>query len=135
IHEVIYMPQEAFLDLCDWMCSEGGLKTGDKITIEQQVAIFLEIVGHNSMNRQVQDQFQISGFRVTKYIHIIYYHFNFILVGLVQLAGENIKFPNPGVIAPETQEKTRRRYFNFKDAIGTMDGIQVPTRVPPTDVP
>jgi len=66
ILEVFRMPKETFLGLCDWMREYGWLKATKKVTVEEQVAIFLAVVGHGSTNREVQERFQVSGSTVTK---------------------------------------------------------------------
>ena len=65
ILEVFRMPKEIFLGLCDWMRGYGWLKATKKVTVEEQVAIFLAVVGHSSTNREVQERFQVSGSTVT----------------------------------------------------------------------
>jgi len=66
ILEVFQMPKNPFLELCDWMRGYGGLKAVKKVTVEEQVAIFLAVVGHGSTNREVQERFQVSNSTVTK---------------------------------------------------------------------
>ena len=66
ILEVFRMPKNTFLELCDWMRGYRGLKAAQKVTVEEQVAIFLAVVGHGSTNREVQERFQVSGSTVTK---------------------------------------------------------------------
>ena len=67
------MSKETFTELCDWMITGGGgLKAGVKITIEQQIAIFLSVVGHGGSNREVQERFQISVYTVTKYVVLFF---------------------------------------------------------------
>lgn len=66
ILEVFQMPKDTFLGLCDWMKEYGRLKEAKKVTVEEQVAIFLAVVGHGSTNREVQEWFQVSGSTVTK---------------------------------------------------------------------
>ena len=67
--------KETFTELCDWMVTGGGgLKPGEKVTIEQQIAIFLSVVGHSCSNREVQERFQISGYTVTKYVVLFFFY-------------------------------------------------------------
>jgi len=67
------MPKETFIELCDWMVNGGGgLRVGEKVTIEQQIAIFLSVAGHGCSNREVQERFQIRGFTVTKYVVLFF---------------------------------------------------------------
>ena len=56
ILEVLCMPKEAFTELCHRMSTRaGGLKVGEKVTIEQPIAIFLSVVGHGCSNTEVQE--------------------------------------------------------------------------------
>lgn len=66
IHEVLRMPKGTFLDLRDWLVTNSGLHDTRKMTSEQQLVMFLAIVGHGSTNREVQERYQVSGFSVTK---------------------------------------------------------------------
>ena len=43
-HDIIWMGPEAFLDLCDMLCKEGGLQPTQQPMIEEQVAKFLYIL-------------------------------------------------------------------------------------------
>ena len=60
------MPKSTFCELCDWLKRYGGLQASKKITVEEQVALFLAVVGHDCTNHKVQERFQIGGFTVTK---------------------------------------------------------------------
>ena len=66
IHEVLRMPKSTFLDLGRWLVLNSGLGESQKMSVDQQLAMFLAIVGHRCTNREVQERFQVCGFTVTK---------------------------------------------------------------------
>jgi len=66
IHEVLRMPKSTFLDLQKWLIRHGNLVEGRKMSTEQQLSMFLAVVGHRCTNREVQERYQVSGFTVTK---------------------------------------------------------------------
>jgi hypothetical protein len=55
--EVLRMPITTFLDLRDWLAERHLLRSSRGVTIEEQLMIFLCIVGHNSSNRDAQELF------------------------------------------------------------------------------
>ena len=66
MYEVLRMPRNTFLDLKNWMVTNAGLQETKKISVDQQLVMFIAIAGHRSTNREVQERFQVSGFTVTK---------------------------------------------------------------------
>jgi len=66
IHEVLRMPKSTFLDLQEWLIRHGNLVEGRKMSTEQQLSMFLAVVGDRCTNREVQERYQVSGFTVTK---------------------------------------------------------------------
>ncbi|KAK2417518.1 hypothetical protein QL285_039808 [Trifolium repens] len=60
------MSPATFLKLCEKLRSTGIVKDSTKATIEEKVAKFLHIVGHNVKNRTVSFFFHRSG--ETKYL-------------------------------------------------------------------
>ncbi|KAL7171441.1 hypothetical protein ACSBR2_036152 [Camellia fascicularis] len=47
------------------------LQSGKKVGAQQQVAIFLYIVGQHANNRNAQERFQLSGETILKYFHSV----------------------------------------------------------------
>ncbi|KAK1257188.1 hypothetical protein QJS04_geneDACA024915 [Acorus gramineus] len=60
------MDQHVFRRLADLFRREGWLEDTRNMWIEEQLAIFLTIVGHNSTNRYCQDRFQHSGETISR---------------------------------------------------------------------
>jgi hypothetical protein len=71
--EVLRMPSSSFVQLAKWCVQQGVLCRSRKgVTVEEQLAIFLYIVGHNSSNRDAQERFQHSGETITRYFQRCY---------------------------------------------------------------
>jgi hypothetical protein len=66
ISEVLRMPLDTFLSLCTWLKSRDLLKASTNVTIEEQIAIFMYIVGQNASNRSAQERFQHSGETISR---------------------------------------------------------------------
>jgi hypothetical protein len=50
--EVLRMPSSSFVQLAKWCVQQGVLcRSRKRVTIEEQLAIFLYIMGHNSSNK------------------------------------------------------------------------------------
>ena len=64
--EQMRMGREAFLTLCRELTQRGLLSDSLHINAQEQVAIFLFIVGQNQSNRAAQDKFQHSGETISK---------------------------------------------------------------------
>ncbi|GAU49426.1 hypothetical protein TSUD_407280 [Trifolium subterraneum] len=80
------MSPAAFMKLCEKLRSTGIVKDSTKATIEEQVAKFLHIVGHNVKNRTVSFFFHRSGETVSR-------HFHNVLRAIISLVDEFIFQP------------------------------------------
>jgi hypothetical protein len=67
--ETLRMPITKFLDLRDWLVNRSLLKASKNISVEQQLIIFLWIVGHEASTREAQEHFQHSGETISRYFH------------------------------------------------------------------
>ena len=63
------MDRNAFALLCNLLQTRGGLVYDGLVTIEEQVAIFLNILAHHKKNRCIQVRFYRSGETVSRYFH------------------------------------------------------------------
>ena len=64
--EVIRMPITTFLDLRDWVVERGLLRSTRYISVEEQIMMFLWMVGHGATNREASEQFQHAGDTVSR---------------------------------------------------------------------
>jgi hypothetical protein len=63
------MCRNAFGRLCHILRERGGLVEDGKVTIEEQVAIFLNIMAHHTKNRTIQVRLYRSGETVSRYCY------------------------------------------------------------------
>ena len=57
ILDVFLMPLATFLALRDWCIDHDYLQPTQSVSVEEQLAIFLRIVGENASNRMTQNDF------------------------------------------------------------------------------
>ena len=97
---IIRMGLEAFIKLCERIRGTGLVKDAYRSTVEEQVAKFLHIIGHNVKNRSVSFIFHRSGETVSR-------HFHNVLSAILWLEGEFIIQPNGTVVEPHILNNNR----------------------------
>ncbi|KAI3678458.1 hypothetical protein L6452_37752 [Arctium lappa] len=120
--DLLRMSRDAFVQLCAHFKAKGWLTDSKHILVEEKMAIFLMIIGHNQRYRVLKNRFQHS----TQTIHK---NFHEVLDKMIEFAKEIIvptSFnPNPDV--PGNNRRLRRI---FKGAIGALDGTLIHAVVP-----
>lgn len=58
----------SLLRLVDWMEVRGLLSATRYVSVAEQLAIFLFMVGHNNSNRAAQERFQHSGETISRLV-------------------------------------------------------------------
>ncbi|XP_020258341.1 uncharacterized protein LOC109834728 [Asparagus officinalis] len=117
----VRMRQGAFMKLATLMRKQQLLKDSRHITVEEQLAISLNILGHKSKNRMMRTQFIRSGDTVSKY-------FNRVLEAISRIQGRFMKqAPNE---VPQEILSNPSFYPFFKDCIGMIDGTYVDAMLP-----
>ncbi|XP_052301055.1 uncharacterized protein LOC102614193 isoform X2 [Citrus sinensis] len=119
--QMFRMDKHVFHKLSDTLRQRGMLRDTSGVIIEEQLAIFLNIVGHNERNRVIQERFQHSGETISR-------HFNNVLKAIKSLSREFLQ-PPPQTTPPEIL-CSHRFYPYFKDCIGVIDGMHIPAHVP-----
>ncbi|XP_020270011.1 uncharacterized protein LOC109845200 [Asparagus officinalis] len=115
------MRPKAFFKLADVMRNHGFLKDTKHLQVEEQLAMFLCIVGHKTKNRVIRTEFIRSGETVSRY-------FNKILQAMNGLRDRYMK-QAPNEILPEIVNNPN--YFPyFKDCIGMIDGTHIDAMLP-----
>lgn len=114
------MDKHIFYKLCDILQAKGLLRHTNRIKIEEQIAIFMFIIGHNLRTRAVQELFRYSGETISR-------HFNNVLNAIMAISLDFFHPPGSG-IPPEILEDPRF-YPYFKDCVGAVDGIHIPVMV------
>lgn len=101
--EMFRMDKHVFHKLCDVLRQRGMLRDTAGVMIEEQLAIFLSIVGHNERNRVIQERFQHSGETISR-------HFNNVLKAIKSLSREFLQLP------PQTTPQeilVNRRFYPY----------------------
>ncbi|XP_022845273.1 uncharacterized protein LOC111368265 [Olea europaea var. sylvestris] len=99
-----------------------GLVDSKYVRIEEHIAIFLNIVGHDQRNRAGRFTFFRSGQTVSFYFHRVLHA----CLGLYRDVVINVTPHN----SPYEKENVQPWYSFFKDAVGAIDGTHIATYVP-----
>lgn len=86
--EMFRMDKHVFHKLCDILRQRGMLRDTAGVMIEEQLGIFLNIIGHNERNRVIQERFHHSGETISR-------HFNNVLKAVKSLSREFLQTPTP----------------------------------------
>lgn len=103
--EMFRMDKHVFHKLSDTLRQRGMLRDTAGVMIEEQLAIFLNIVGHNERNRVIQERFQHSGETISR-------HFNNVLKAIKSLSREFLQ--PPSLTTPSEILKSNRFYPYFE---------------------
>ncbi|QHO58284.1 L10-interacting MYB domain-containing protein [Arachis hypogaea] len=125
--DVIRMGPEAFRQLCQKLRGTGRVKDSIRSTVEEQVAKFLHIIGHNVKTRTMSFFFHRSGETISR-------HFHNVLHAILSLEGEFFKQPS-GEDVPYEIHNSSRFYPFFKDCIGAIDGTHSRVKVSRVEAP
>ncbi|GJT63012.1 putative nuclease HARBI1 [Tanacetum coccineum] len=125
--KIIRMSVDAFKILCQKLENECGLRPTQRMSVEEQVARFLHIVGNDFRTRFVSWLYRRSVSATSR-------HFHRVLNAIISLEDQYIKQPTGDIVQKEIQDKPRFYPF-FKDCIGAIDGTHVRVRVPNRDAP
>lgn len=93
------MDKHVFYKLCDILQAKGLLRHTNRIKIEEQLAIFMFIIGHNLRTRAVQELFRYSGETISR-------HFNNVLNAIMAISLDFFEPPFSD-IPPEILEDGR----------------------------
>ncbi|WVZ89944.1 hypothetical protein U9M48_036289 [Paspalum notatum var. saurae] len=118
---LLRMKRAPFFQLCDLFRTRVLLRDSIHSTIEEQVAMFLHVVGHNQRFRVISMSFRRSIETISRY-------FQEVLYAVGELRNEMI-VPAATSVHPRILN-SRRWYPYFKDCIGAIDGTHVLARVP-----
>jgi hypothetical protein len=66
VYQVLRMQKETFKDLCTWLASNTELRSTWRISIEEQVAMFLWTINYGASSRQDMERFQHSAETVSR---------------------------------------------------------------------
>ncbi|KAF5820192.1 putative harbinger transposase-derived nuclease domain-containing protein [Helianthus annuus] len=114
------MEKHVFYKLCDKLKAKGLLRHTSRIKVEEQLAIFLFIIGHNLRTRAVQELFRYSGETISR-------HFNNVLNAIIAVSLDF--FQPPGSEIPPEIRDDPRFYPYFMDCVGAVNGTHFPVIV------
>lgn len=114
------MDKNIFYKLCGILQGKDLLHHTNRIKVDEQLAIFMYIIGHNQRIREVQELFRYSGETISRY-------FNSVLNAIVAISLDLFEDPGPGI--PREIREDPRFYPYFQDCVGAVDGIHFPVTV------
>ncbi|KAJ9561707.1 hypothetical protein OSB04_006867, partial [Centaurea solstitialis] len=120
--ELMRMSREAYILLCNHFKQKNWLQDSRNITVEEKIAIFCTIIGHNERYRMVKRRFPHS----TETIHR---YFREVLRAMMKFAKEVIR-PTSFEETHNTLECQRNLRRIFPGAIGALDGTLIHAIVP-----
>ncbi|KNE98892.1 hypothetical protein PSTG_07912 [Puccinia striiformis f. sp. tritici PST-78] len=120
--DVFRVTTPTFMFICRELLSVQMEPVSKLLQIEEQLTIFLYILGHNNSNRQAQDCFQHSGQTISKV-------FRHVLELLVQLAPKFFIQPSHETIPHQIQTNPKFSPF-FDKCLGALNGVHIPASVP-----
>ncbi|XP_039129079.1 putative nuclease HARBI1 [Dioscorea cayenensis subsp. rotundata] len=126
-HSMIRMSSSAFLGLCDMLVRDGGLRATLHVSVEEQVAKTLYVLGHNVTHRELSFFFRRS--RETTFRH-----FHNVLQAIIELEDKYLTQPDGSQIPSEIFNSNRFHPY-FKDCIGAIDGTHIRVKVPSAEAP
>ncbi|XP_039115850.1 protein ALP1-like [Dioscorea cayenensis subsp. rotundata] len=115
-----------FMHLASIMRDKHLLQDTRHISVEEQLAIFLHIVGHNTKNRTMRIEFVRSGETISRY-------FNCVLRAVYAVRDDFVH--SPSSTSHPKIECNPNWYPFFKDCIGLLDGTHIDASVPPEEMP
>lgn len=98
------MCRNTFAHLCEILRVRGGLVQLGQVTIEEQVAIFFNILAHHTKNRSIQVRFSRSGQTISRYCHRV-------LAAVLRLQHDLLAKPEP---IPMDYTDQRWKWFKVK---------------------
>ncbi|KAF7141967.1 hypothetical protein RHSIM_Rhsim06G0077900 [Rhododendron simsii] len=117
MYQSFHMSKTNFFALCELLESKYGLEEGERISVQEQVAIFLWIVGQGANNRNAQERFQHSGETISRHFHNVLQN---------AMAIEWIKpWPWPREEVHSKILGNSKYYPHFANYIGAIDGTHI----------
>ncbi|CAN1237176.1 Putative nuclease HARBI1 [Linum grandiflorum] len=126
IYESLRMDKRTFRIFCEDLKQHGGLKATKNIGVEEQVAIFLKIVGTVYTTREGAERFQHSTATISKY-------FGIVLKAVNRFASTIISHPNLNEVPPHILGNSKFYPYFKVDCVGAIDGVQIDACIPVDD--
>ena len=110
-YDELRLTKRNFHNLCAMLREKGGLKDTTYVTVEENVAMFLQVVGHATKMRMI-------GYE--RSLETTSRHFGNVLTAILSLTGEFIKLPEPTATPPDDY-----KWKWFPNALGALDGCHI----------
>ncbi|KAL5543294.1 hypothetical protein UlMin_011004 [Ulmus minor] len=111
------MTRDCFVRFSSIMEQTGRLTPSRAVSVEEQLMIFLFVVGHGASNRDTQETWQRSGSTISKY-------FGIVLKAIFNMSGEYIR-PTDMNNVHHTIRYSNRFFPYFQGCVGAIDGTHV----------
>ncbi|KAL5576959.1 hypothetical protein UlMin_018658 [Ulmus minor] len=111
------MTRECFVRFSTILEGSGRLRLSRAVSVEEQLMIFLFVVGHGASNRNSQETWQRLGSTISKY-------FGLVLEAIFNMSGEYIQPPDMNNVY-HTIRYNNRFYPYFQGCVGAIDGCHV----------
>ncbi|CAL5407355.1 unnamed protein product [Camellia sinensis] len=113
--------KDAFATLVSMLKRTQFLRDNPQSKVEEQVAKFLHIIGHNLRNRTIKFFYRRSGETVSR-------HFHQVLKAIISLGDIFLKQPDGFNCPPEIRNNPKYWPY-FKDCVGAIDGSASDSRI------
>ncbi|XP_060961641.1 protein ALP1-like [Cannabis sativa] len=121
-YDLFRMDKDVFILFCGVLKEKNLLRNSRYLSVEEQVSMFLFVVGHNERHRVVAERFQHSTSTISEY-------FRKVLRAVCRLSKELITPPSFDVVPPEI--RFNPKYYPFlKNCVGAIDGTHISAHVP-----
>jgi hypothetical protein len=120
-YDQLRLTKRNFHDLCAMLREKAGLCDSVYVSVEENVAMFLLVVGHGIKMRILRGTYKRSLWTIST-------HFDDVLTAILSLTGEFIKLPDPSTQPPDDY-----KWKWFGNALGALDGCHVDVCVPVCD--
>ncbi|KAJ1691833.1 hypothetical protein LUZ63_015988 [Rhynchospora breviuscula] len=125
--DIIRMEPRAFFILCRKLEAQGDLKATRQLSVQEQVARFLYILGHNTKHRVMSFFFHQGRATISRDFHRV-------INAIIELEATYFKQPD-GSTTPSEITNNSRFYPYFKDCIGAIDGTHFRVKVNSKEAP
>ncbi|CAB4289004.1 unnamed protein product [Prunus armeniaca] len=119
----LHMDLHTFSKLCSMLRATGRLHDTRNVSVDEMVAVFLNVLAHHKKNRVIQNDFYRSGETISRY-------FNAVLGAVLCLQNELLKTPEP-----VHENSTDERWKWFKNCLGALDVTYIRLHMPEADKP
>ncbi|KAL5564974.1 hypothetical protein UlMin_028138 [Ulmus minor] len=122
MHNRFRMTTNCFMRLANMFEETGRLTHGRKVSVQEQVMIFLYVVAQNATCRTSREEWQHSTSTISRYFTLVCTH-------LYEVSGQFIREPNWNTVHSRIHDDMRFFPF-FEGCVGAIDGTHVAANVP-----